>query len=174
MLFYGSFKCTNIPQNTIVYNLTSLNESLPRLRLLVPPGNVGYLDSRDFDIAYMNYIFNNNNVFIEFFQIIYNLYMGNDVYITIIDGIDWSENLIESLLKLIQQRYGYNAYRIEYYADYQEAIKHHSDFDPGYGLMNLDMDKQRYTMLLAPSYQPQNNNYQQYPQIIDDDTPPWN
>ena len=43
---------------------------------------------------------------------------------------DWSENIVESLLKLIQQRYGYNAYRIDSYDDYQFAYANNiSEFD---------------------------------------------
>lgn len=177
MLFYGSCKCMTIPQNVIVFNITSLNESIPKLKLLTPPGNIGYLDGRDFDIAYYNYIFSYDNVFFEFFQIIYNLYIGNDVYLAMIDGIDWSENLMESLLKVIQQRYGYNAYRIEYPQDYQNALNHRSDFDPTFGLVNLDADKMRYTMMISPKphsvHDNFNSGYRGNMYIDNDDTPPW-
>ena len=59
----------------VVYNLTSLKEGYYRLRLLVPPNSLGKFTDRDFDIVYANYIFGNNYVFAEFFQIIYNLYL---------------------------------------------------------------------------------------------------
>ena len=49
----------------VVYNLTSLKEGYNRLRLLVPPNNLGKFTDRDFDIVYANYIFGNNNIKVE-------------------------------------------------------------------------------------------------------------
>ena len=90
-----------------------------------------YITDREFDIAYMNYIMNYDDVFCEFFQIIYNLYIGIDVLI-IASKDDWSENILESLLKLIQQRYGYDAVYIETDEDYMYARNYcFSDFAPG-------------------------------------------
>jgi hypothetical protein len=143
---YGNSK--NIPvwsDNTVVYNLTSLIEYYPRLNLLVPSG-IGYYDGYEFDVAYMNYIFGNNEVFTQFFQIVMNLYMGKDVYIITDDEL-WSENLVESLMKLIQQRYGYNCCRINSYEDYTNMKD--GKFDPGWGLANLDADKERFSMIDA-------------------------
>ena len=57
---YGNSK--NIPENCVVYNLTSLIEYYPRLNLLVPSG-IGYYDGHEFDVAYMNYIFSNWSIF---------------------------------------------------------------------------------------------------------------
>ena len=147
MLLYGNFQ--NIIDNGIVFNITSMKEGYVRLPLLVPPNELGRFTGRDFDIAYMNYIMNNDLVFKQFFDIIYNLYIGVDVYL-IIDESDWSINLIESLLKLIQQRYGYNANRINCIDDYLQAVnsKFISGFNPYFGLQNLDMDKERYTYII--------------------------
>ena len=132
----------------VVYNLTSLKEGYNRLRLLVPPNSLGKFTDRDFDIVYANYIFGNNYVFAEFFQIIYNLYIGLDVFI-IYSESDWSENILESLLKLIQQRYGYNAVLINTEADYLYAVTSMNfEFAPGYGIFNLDQDKERFTTLI--------------------------
>jgi len=143
MLMYGNSK--NIPEDCTVYNLTSLIEYYPRLNLLVPSG-IGYYDGYEFDVAYMNYIFSNNAVFAQFFQIILQLYIGNDVYIITDDEI-WSENLAESLLKIIQQRYGYNGIRINCYEDYAALAtsSNTGKFDPSYGLANLDSDKERFS-----------------------------
>lgn len=133
----------------VVYNLTSLKEGYNRLRLLVPPNNLGKFTDRDFDIVYANYIFGNNYVFAEFFQIIYNLYIGLDVFI-IYSESDWSENILESLLKLIQQRYGYNAVLINSDEDYIYAKNNFNiDFAPGYGLYNLDQDKERFSFFVS-------------------------
>ena len=132
----------------VMYNLTSLREGFNTLRLLIPPNEIGRFTDRDFDIAYANYIMSNDNIFCEFFQIIYNLYLGYDVFILASEE-DWSENILESLLKLIQQRYGYNAVRIDSDDDYIFARNNMSfDFAPGYGLCNLDQDKERLSYLI--------------------------
>lgn len=131
----------------VVYNLASFKEGYNTLHSLLPPNNLGVFTDRDFDIAYANYIFNNDNVFCEFFQIIYNLYLGKDVFI-IISSNEWAENILESLLKLIQQRYGYNAVKINSDDDYIYARNFMEfKFEP-FGLYNLDQDKERFSLLM--------------------------
>lgn len=150
MLFYGNSFNIVTDDETVVFNLTSYRENIPKLDLLLPPREIGHFVDRDFDIAYMNYILGNDRVFYQFFgSIIMNLYLGFNVYIAISDE-DWSINLIESLLKLIQQRYGYNGLRINDISDYTSAIESgnsKSGFDKFYGLANLDLDKNRYSLL---------------------------
>lgn len=147
MLMYGNFH--NIIDTGAVYNFTSFREGYQRVPLLIPPNEIGRSSGREFDIAYANYLMTNDFVFKSFFDIIYLLYTGVDIYL-IIDESDWSENLIESLLKLIQQRYGYNAVKINCFEDYLQAnsSKYISEFNPYYGLANLDMDKERYTYFI--------------------------
>lgn len=143
MLLYGNSR--NIPDNVVVFNLTSLKEGYRRLDLLIPPNQLGLYTGRDFDIAYANYIMSNDMVFKEFFDIIHCLYIGQDVYIIIDEEAEWSENITESLLKLIQQRYGYNASHISCFDDFVYACNNDiSDFNPYFGVYNLDIDKQRY------------------------------
>lgn len=133
----------------LIYNLASMKEGFIRLPNLIPPNKIGHFVDRDFDIAYANYIMSNDTVFCEFFQIIYNLYIGKDVFIMYSQNEDWAENILESLLKLIQQRYGYNAVRIDSDEDYIYARNNVlSDFDKSYGLYNLDIDKERFTYLI--------------------------
>lgn len=147
MLMYGDFH--NIISSGNVFNITSMKEGLIRLPALIPPNSIGRFTGRDFDIVYADYILNNDIVFKQFFDIIYSLYIGTDVYL-VMDETDWSENLIESLLKLIQQRYGYNAYKINCIDDYIQAENSTfmSDFNPFYGIQNLDIDKERYCYLV--------------------------
>ena len=148
MLFYGD--SSNIVMEAKVFNLTSMKEGYPALSRLIPPNYIGLFTDREFDIQYANYIMSNDYIFFEFFTIIYSLYSGEDVYI-IVSNEDWSENLIESLLKLIQQRYGYNGTRINCFYDYINIknSKYFDTFAPGYGIQNLDMDKERYSIILA-------------------------
>jgi hypothetical protein len=132
-----------------IFNITGMKEGYENLQILIPPNEVGRFTGRDFDICYANYIIYNDNVFIEFFKIIQNLYKGQNVYLVFDATSDWSENLAESLLKLIQQRYGYNAYHILLPEDYLYASQNDmSRFDPCYGIHNLDIDKERYEFVV--------------------------
>ena len=150
MLMYGPASAADIKfgGKGVMYNLSSMREGFISLQALIPPNTIGRLTDREFDIAYANYIMSNDTLFCIFFQIIYNLYIGKDVFI-IVSTEDWSENLLESLLKLIQQRYGYNAVLINTEADYLYATNSMNfGFAPGYGIYNLDQDKERFTTLI--------------------------
>ena len=150
MLMYGPASAADIKfgGKGVMYNLSSMREGFISLQALIPPNTIGRLTDREFDIAYANYIMSNDTLFCIFFQIIYNLYIGKDVFI-IVSTEDWSENLLESLLKLIQQRYGYNAVLINTEADYlYAATSMNFGFAPGYGIFNLDQDKERFTTLI--------------------------
>lgn len=144
---YGN--SSNIIDTGEVFNLSSLKEGYYKLSYLIPPNSIGVFTGRDFDIAYANYILGNDTVFVQFFNIIINLYYGKDVYI-ITSPEDWSENLIESLLKLIQQRYGYNGAYIGSKEDYYALLNSNTrfEFEKGFGLLNLDQDKERYAILI--------------------------
>lgn len=148
MLLYGTAIAANLvvdSNKVMVYNLTSMSEAYSRSNLnIIPPNNLGSQSEYEFDVKYMNWIFQNDSIFVEFMKIIDNLYKGVDVFLVMSDN-DWSETLVESLLKLIQQRYGINATHIETMEDlfYVEE----SNFVEGYGIANLDMDMDRYTYL---------------------------
>ena len=141
MLFYGTIQGLNTTENCIVYNFTSLNEKYPKLKLY-PPEDFNYIYDYDFDYAYANYIINTDTVFFDFMMIIYNLYQGNDVFILVDDNL---ADLNESLFKFIQQRYGYNACRINSLEDL--LYVENTDFSRE-GLCNLDIDKERLSYLL--------------------------
>ena len=152
MLFFGNEKDEviniGISNNMIIYTLASFREGFNKLSIM-PPNELGRFENRDFDIIYADYIINNDIIFINFFQIIYNLYIGKDVLIIYSEEFNFSENIIESVLKLIQQRYGYNAIRIDNDDDFIYAKNNNNPyFAPGYGLYNLDTDKERFTYMI--------------------------
>lgn len=138
---YGSSKCLEFVNGCEVLNFTSLYERIPRLNLL-PPREFGRNFDYDFDIVYAQWIFANDYVFFDFMRIIYSIYQGKDVFILIDDVFD---QLNESLIKLIQQRYGYEAYKVESLEDYMYADN--SNFSE-IGLLNLDIDKDRLSYML--------------------------
>ncbi len=153
MLYYGTSQMLEIlASNTIIYNITSFREGLNRLNLLPPLDKRLFINNaREFDILYAEWIFSNDAQFFDFFKIVFDLYSGKDVYL-VMDDAEWSENILESILKLIQQRYGYNGTLITDYPSYIYAQNNiSSNFDPMFGISNLDQDKDRYTSILVRS-----------------------
>lgn len=141
MLYYGNAR--NIQDQCVVLNFTSYIEGYRRL-YLIPPNSLGASNDYQFDVLYMQYIFENDPIFFEFFSLMDLLNRGCDVYIIISDD-DWSIMLIESLLKLIQQRYGYNGQRVDCLDDVIYSVP--GEFNREYGLYNYDIDSERYALL---------------------------
>ena len=144
---YGSRVPFNIDSDTYVYNLASFIEGPIKLRSLIPPEEIGRLVDYDFDINYANFIMGNNDAFIELYTLMLQLQLGKDIFILVSDT-DWTENLVESLFKFIQQRYGYDGIRINNEEDYNHFKDKVYDFNTGYGLYNLDSDRDRYSYIV--------------------------
>ena len=151
MLMYGTAKVADMiisskRVNTVYFNISSLAERYASIRLaLLPPNSLGANTEYDYDIKYMQWIFGNNSVFMQFMNIMSALYNGADVFLIVTDE-NWSNITVESLLKLIQQRYGINAVLINTMEDLQYAED--SIFEP-YGIINLDQDLERYQCIMA-------------------------
>lgn len=155
MLLYGTIRAVkHIPTESVIFNYTGLSEDFPRIGLL-PPRVLGASSEYDFDMKFYDYLINNDEIFMEFMKIILLLYEGKDVFL-IISEDEWSTILIESLLKVIQQRYGINGAKIDTEEDMLYVEE--SDFDPGYGLLNLDQDKERYTYIFTAIQERNKNN----------------
>lgn len=140
-----------IPNNVkrlYVYNFSSYNEQFPRLGLIPNPSifpNNGFgIDSRDIDRMYYDLIINNDVFFMQLMQIIIPLYNGEDVYLLTSDtDNDYILDIKESLLKLIQQRYGYNAAEINNREDYDFFNPEDFCFSE-IGLNYMKGDQERY------------------------------
>ena len=148
MLMYGNYiaarKALYI-NNIKFYNFTSLNEDFNIRLQLLPPNSLGCNSEYDFDVKYAQWILNNNQNFVEFMKIIMDIYNNFHIFIVISED-NWSTILVESLMKLIQQRYGLSSL----YVNDEEDILfgEECEFDTSYGIANLDIDKQRYTELI--------------------------
>lgn len=128
--------------NTKIYNLTSLAERYAPYRIpLVPPNSLGSMNEYEFDVNYMHWVLDNDSNFTTFMTLIVDLFNGIDIFIVVSED-DWSQIITESLLKLIQQRYGINAAFINNTEDIFYAEE--SNFAEGYGIYNLDIDVERY------------------------------
>lgn len=92
-----------------VLNLSSANLNIkPSSLFYVPRSNN---ESNNYDIEYANFIFQNTQQRIEFLYAVYQLQIGNPVLI-MIGNYPGMYEMAESLLKLVQSRYGYNGYII--------------------------------------------------------------
>lgn len=116
MLLVGNFntialagQSLSLKSNIYMVNLSSANLNIkPSSLFYVPKSN---METNMYDIEYANYIFNNTQQRIEFLYIIHQLQIGNHVLI-MIGNYPGMYEMAESLIKLIQSRYGYNGYFI--------------------------------------------------------------
>ena len=133
--------------DTSILNLSSLNERFPRVALMPPP-NLHFMNDEIFDENYFYYIFNNDLVFMELMKIIIPLYHGNNVCLLVTQN-EVFDKITESLLKLIQQRYGYNGIVINEAEDllmFDTLVYEDGEFSLP-GLAMLDIDKERFSYL---------------------------
>lgn len=134
-------KILSFNQSMEVYNLTSLYEGFYRLQL-IPPFEIFDNCTNDFDVMYMNWIFNYEPAYLDFMNIIYKISQGIDICILIAD-IDRFDIVIESLHKLLSQRYGIIGNIVNTIDDWDEC----TDIGPrnvGH-LYNLDQDLENYS-----------------------------
>lgn len=144
---YLSSEVLNLFPDTIILNLSSLNEAFPRVALMPPP-DLHFMNDEVFDQNYFNYIFNNDLVFLELMKIIIPLYYGQNICLLVTQN-EIFDKITESLLKLIQQRYGYNGIIINEAEDLlmlDTPVYEDGEFSLG-GLAMLGLDKERYTYI---------------------------
>lgn len=136
-------------ENINLFNLTGYS-MYTNLDLLVPPMSILRTvtsDERTFDYNYAEHIFKNDNVFKQFMQIIFPIYSsgGSTASYICISHSDMRDTIAESLMKLIQQRYGINATIIsDDPTDILSMTK--GDFSVA-GLYVMDEDYKRYLHL---------------------------
>jgi hypothetical protein len=151
--------------NLAVFNLTGMREGLQLLEILPPVEQLFSqdLNERTSDQDIMNYIFYNDNVFLEFFsKVMYPVYSGVDVMIVITEGGAF-DFITESIMKLIQQRYEYTPIRANVLSDL-DYIDRSVNFGVR-GIYNFDQDKQRYVALGSATFGVPNPN----PDVEDND-----
>lgn len=145
-------------RQVVKYNLSSYYNDAPTLNALVPspefiPQDVLLGDVTDpiFDITYHKSIFNNQIAFMQFMAIIVPAYTSPDTLVHImIQQSNFRDVITESLLKLIQQRYGYNACIVNEVNDFLYVEE--SDFSIP-GLFMLDEDLARWRASQDDPYQ---------------------
>lgn len=152
MLFIGDYTCIPCNEPMIILNLTGLVEGYQRVNLVPQSGyQLDFTDDNNFDIEYYQYIFSNQQPFIELMKIIMPLYEGNDVFLLVSRGVDSFDKFTESLIKIIEARYGYTGVMIlndpSDYPDTFDRAKIMDEFSIP-GLNCLDQDKEKYTFMI--------------------------
>ena len=153
VIFTSNINILQHINNAVVYNLSSYYSGFENITGLItkiqifnttqlPPNEFIY--SPQFDSIYANNVLQNNELFYDFIKIMINALEYNVVILVAHDP--YRDAITESIIKLIQVRYGYNCWEVEDYDDL-ELLKE-SYFTPT-GLLTLDQDSARYDMLYA-------------------------
>lgn len=145
----------NIGQ-VVKYNLSHYYAEMPILNWLVPSNQfisedilTGDCATAEFDIEYHNFIMSNDIAFSQFMSIIVPVYMDPSTMVQIaIMHNDYTIAFVESLIKLIQQRYGYNSYFINTVDDLMYVTEPEFSIP---GLFTLDHDLTRWRMMNSSS-----------------------
>lgn len=105
------------------------------------------LDSREFDGIFANAIISNPSLWILLVNVLLTEFNGNNVIIEVSPDA-FSDKIVESLIKVIQDMYEYNCLRCMSQEDIPYILEaEDSTFGPN-GLLRLDMDKLKYQELL--------------------------
>jgi hypothetical protein len=131
------------------YNLSSLIEAGYPLYQIVPQSQdipeeecLGTADTPDFDIQYGNFILSNPDQFFTLMRIIDPVYQDPCACVIIyIAHSPTRDVVLESLCKLIQQRYGYNSYIINTLEDLYD-VRDDSTFSVR-GILAMQEDSER-------------------------------
>ena len=142
-------------RQVVSYNLSSYYSDVPTMNALIP--NIQHMSEEllqgdcvipQFDIEFGNYIINTNEAFLQFMNIVIPAYMNPDMLVQILIGhSDFRDAITESLIKLIQQRYGYNSYIVNDIEDF--LCVDESDFSIP-GLFAIDEDINKWRALVGP------------------------
>ena len=143
MLLVGTFdtiimaaESLSLKSNVYLTNLSSAYLNIkPSSLFYVPKAD---MESNVYDMEYANFIFQNTEQRIEFLYMVHELLIGNHVLI-MIGNYPGMYEMAESLLKLIQSRYGYRGYFITN-NDLEDLSMFESRFSVP-GLMLFDQEK---------------------------------
>ncbi len=161
MLIFGSAKLIEqlSVEKFVILNFSSLVNNYEQLHLIPDPKTMPNTEY-EFDQAYANWIMSNDEQFIDLMKIVFPLFCGYNVFV-VVNWYEYSEspylaNINETLIKFIQDRYGYSASIINTEEDYlgQHRSSLESDFSIE-GLANMDFDKS----ILAYKLQSHMNQY---------------
>ena len=137
-----------------VYNFSSLYSGFDSLAPLVTnmyrvnPGNIPqyeFIDTVTFDLNYANAILNTPNMFEALIKIVMPVYQG-EIVMLLVHRDPYRDSLMESLIKLLQQRYSLSCWVVEDLADVESI--HELPITQN-GLLMIDQDIKTYDRLYS-------------------------
>lgn len=141
-----------LPQDEcIIFNLNSnVNWEYKKLDLIPKMGLIDYT-SPDFDSAYISLLLNDEYYFVQLMTIMIYLKQNMQVFLLIYNEDTVFNPIVEVLMKLIQQRYGYNYMIAENWEDVNNAINTFSQISmfTAPGIITYDTDFDRYQQIIA-------------------------
>ena len=137
----------NIPDNYKVYNLSSVYQMGVSVHDLIPnPFGLNIdINSQEFDVYVFNTIFANERLFAIFLQMVNDVFNGNDIYIMIDDNVELKIALSESVIRIIQQRYGLEYSIVNTPEDFECVEETKFSF---IGIQIFDQDNKRFMFCL--------------------------
>lgn len=99
-----------------------------------------FIETVDFDIQYAQAIFNIPHMYDCFMRVVSTSFRG-ELAIVLVDRDNYRDAIMESLIKLIQQRYGHNSWIVENESDIEYLYE--NSFSQT-GILTMRADLQRY------------------------------
>lgn len=151
ILFIDDINLLNcIDDKFIVLNLSSFYSGYDSITNLITMPLINYntpmnqfVDTPEFDLLYANNIFNNIELFRDLMKIMIYAYEGFTVVI-LVNRDPYRDTIMESLIKIIQERYGYSCWIINDIDDLECARE--TTFSTN-GLITMDNDIQYFESL---------------------------
>ena len=135
---------THKADGCFIFNLSSLYSGyiditnlLTSINYMAQPGMYNeYINSVEFDMQYSAAVLNTPQLFHSLIQIMYCVYNNANAYV-LIQRDPYRDAIMESIIKLIQQRYGYLCWLIEDVDDIEDL---HNTAPSPLGILTLDND----------------------------------
>ena len=153
IIFTSNINLVNMIKNPTVVNLSSYYGGYIDISNLITtiskiPNNTGmkineYIYSPAFDYNFASAVINDPYLFSSLMLIMTKCYEGENIVI-LVSRDEYRDAVMESLIKLIQVRYGYNCWIIENEDDLECAKE--SNFTPA-GVMNINADIFRFQQM---------------------------
>lgn len=129
-------------EQVVVYNISANANQFPSLQIMPPMELLSKVGkAEEFDMEYMNYLIMNDQIFVQFMNIVNALSFGKDVILLVYREESTFDPITEVVTKLIQQRYGYN-YVILDDLGYLDSLQQSSFTTEG--LLHYEQDAKRY------------------------------
>ena len=153
MIIFGSIDALQYAYNFVVINqvlnFNTMIEQVTQLNFLNPywGNNITMrTDDYNFDMWYMTYLLSTPDAFRQLVDLMRIPYNGNNVWILVDFSMEGSVNIIESLIKYIQEIYGYTCNVVHVPEDLENLVQ--GTFS-NIGIQTFDANMESYIQLFG-------------------------